>query len=619
MTSSNPKDPILSIEKKQKRKRSAPTEKNAAPDSKRPKTDEGAFENFRISPERQKILEKRGFTHLLPVQSLSFDHAYDGSDVIAQARTGTGKTLAYALPMVERLCKKSRTKSGRSPKLLVLAPTRELAIQVREEFQVIAPEMSSACFYGGSPFGPQENAIRRGLDILTGTPGRVMDQLKRGRLDLSRLKCVILDEADRMFDIGFSEQVEEILAKVFEKKRPQMMLFSATMPDWVREVTSKYMSDTVKNIDLIGNAKLKTAVGVDHKAIRCSRDERPFVISDIVKVYSGCGGRTMIFTDTKREANELALSSVLKQDCQVLHGDIEQNQREITLANFRQGNFRCLVATNVAARGLDIPEVDLVIQCQPPKDVDAYIHRAGRTGRAGRDGTCVIFYLPHQEQLLKFVERRAGVTFIHIGAPQPEDIVSSAARDAGEALKGIPSDVIKHFLPSAQALVDKEGGAVELVAAALAYMSGNAEIQSRSLLSSKPNYTTFLLRNTFEIRAVGYMWNVIARHLPADVKQAVQGMRMCKDYKGVAFDLPTEFCEQVWKNWKDGANTILTEAKELPALIERMEQSRFSNGRTFQPRNGYQQRNGFQQRNGHQQRNGFQQRARPAWKTNGMH
>ena len=564
-------------EKHQTRKRIAsPDERKEQTDSKRAKNDEGSFENFRISPERCKRLEERGFVHLLPVQSLTFDDVYDGSDVIAQARTGTGKTLAYALPMVERLSRRAtpRSKKGRSPKVLTLAPTRELAIQVFEEFQSTAPEMTSACFYGGTPYGPQFNVIARGLDILTGTPGRIMDHVKRGQLDLSRLTCVILDEADRMFEVGFAEQVEEILAETQKKKRPQMLLFSATMPDWVRDVTSKYMGD-VKTVDLIGDAKLRTAVGVRHMAIRCSRDERPYVISDVVKVYSGCQGRTMIFTDTKREANELALSSILKQDCQVLHGDIEQNQREITLTSFRQGNFRCLVATNVAARGLDIPEVDLVIQCQPPKDVDAYIHRSGRTGRAGRPGTCVIFYLPHQEQLLKYVERRTGVTFTHIGPPQPSDIVSAAARDAGEALKGVPQSVVKHFLPSARSLVDSEGSsAVDLVAAALAYVSGSAEIQSRSLLSSQPDYTTFLLRNSFEIRAVGYMWNVIARHLPAEIKAAVRGMRMCKDYKGVAFDLPTEMCELVWKTWRDGANTKLSEAKELPELVERVEQMR---------------------------------------------
>ena len=539
--------------------------------------DGSAFDQFRISDERKKKLSDRGYNHLLPVQTRTFDFVYDGLDVVTQARTGTGKTLSYALPLVEKLLCKPRRRRGRHPKVLVLAPTRELARQVNEEFVTLAPELSTCCIYGGVSYESQERAIADGIDVVVGTPGRILDLCKR-QLNLKRLKHVVLDEADCMLEIGFADEVNEILQGVFEKHKPQMLLFSATVPPWVTTTAKKYMDDHVV-VDMIGEDKLKTAVTVQHKAIRCTYEERASVIGDVIQVFSGTNGQTMIFTDTKRDANELALNSLLKQECQVLHGDIQQAQREVTLASFRQGKFPCLVATNVAARGLDIPEVDLVVQCEPPKDVEAYIHRSGRTGRAGRNGTCVVFYKPTQESLLKVVERKAGIQFSRIGPPQPADIIAASARDAAESIQAIPSTVISQFRAAAETLLTNMKP-VNAIAAALAHISGSLNtIQSRSLLTSQPNYTTYHLTNSFEFRTVSYMWKAIERHLPSEVKEAVRGMRMCKDMKGVVFDLPSSLNELVKTSWRDGANTKLAVANELPPLVDRPDQQKSGFGR----------------------------------------
>ncbi|NXW00044.1 DDX21 helicase, partial [Fregetta grallaria] len=212
--------------------------------------------------------------------------------------------------------------------------------------------------------------MRSGIDILVGTPGRIKDHLQNGKLDLSKVKHVVLDEVDQMLDMGFAEQVEDILRDAYKKDsedNPQTLLFSATCPHWVYDVAKKYMKSRYEQIDLIGKRTQKAATTVEHLAIECHWSQRAAVIGDVIQVYSGSHGRTIIFCETKKEANELALNASIKQDCQSLHGDIPQKQREITLKGFRNGTFKVLVATNVAARGLDIPEVDLVVQSSPPK------------------------------------------------------------------------------------------------------------------------------------------------------------------------------------------------------------------------------------------------------------
>lgn len=322
---------------------------------------EGDFSNFPISEETIKLLKGRGVTYLFPIQVKTFGPVYEGKDLIAQARTGTGKTFSFAIPLIERLQRNQETiKKSRSPKVLVLAPTRELANQVAKDFKDLTRKLSVACFYGGTSYQSQISHIRNGIDILVGTPGRIKDHLQSGRLDLSKLRHVVLDEVDQMLDLGFAEQVEDIIHKSYKtdsEDNPQTLLFSATCPQWVYKVAKKYMKSRYEQVDLVGKMTQKAATTVEN--------------------------------------------------AQCLHGDIAQSQREITLKGFREGSFKVLVATNVAARGLDIPEVDLVIQSSPPQDVESYIHRSGRTGRAGRTGICICFYQPRERGQLRYVEQKA--------------------------------------------------------------------------------------------------------------------------------------------------------------------------------------------------------------------
>ncbi|KAA8595530.1 hypothetical protein FQN60_010821 [Etheostoma spectabile] len=508
-----------------------------------PEQKEGAFSNFRISQFTIDKLKARGVSYLFDIQVKTFNSVYDGEDVIAQARTGTGKTFSFAIPLVEKLQRETvQFARGRPPKILVLTPTRELAIQVAKDFKDITKKLSLTCFYGGSSYNPQLEAIRNGIDILIGTPGRIKDHLQNNKLDLSKLKHVVLDEVDQMLDMGFAEQVEEILSSSYQKvseSNPQTLLFSATCPPWVYEVAKKYMRPECKHVDLIGKKTQKAATTVEHLAIACHWSQRAAVIGDVIQVYSGSHGRTIVFCETKKEANELSLNASIKQSTQTLHGDIPQKQREITLKGFRSGGFEVLVATNVAARGLDIPEVDLVVQCSPPKDVESYIHRSGRTGRAGRTGVCICFYQRKEEDQLRYVENKAGITFRRVGVPTTNDIIKSSSKDAVRFLDSVPAAAIGYFRASAEKLIE-ERGAVDALAAALAHISGATSLEQRSLLNSDVGYTTVQM--------------------------------------GVCFDVPADKVKEIQDSWKDSRRWQLTVATELPELEEKQFNNRGDRG-----------------------------------------
>ncbi|XP_019363395.1 PREDICTED: nucleolar RNA helicase 2 [Gavialis gangeticus] len=548
---------------------------------------DGAFSNFYISKETIELLRARGVSYLFPVQVKTFYPIYDGKDVIAQAWTGTGKTFSFAIPLIEKLQGDTQERRrGRSPKVLVLTPTRELANQVANDFKDITRKLTVACFYGGTSYNGQIDLIRSGIDILVGTPGRIKDHLQNGKLELCKLKHVVLDEVDQMLDMGFAEQVEDILRVAYKKDsedNPQTLLFSATCPNWVYDVAKKYMKSRYEQIDLIGKRTQKAATTVEHLAIECHWTQKEAVIGDVIQVYSGSHGRTIVFCETKKEANELALNASIKQDAQVLHGDIPQKQREITLKGFRNGLFEVLVATNVAARGLDIPEVDLVVQSSPPKDVDSYIHRSGRTGRAGRNGICICFYQRKEEDQLRHVEQKAGIIFKRVGVPTATEIIKASSKDAVRFLDSVPPSAIDYFTQSAEKLIE-EKGAVRALAAALAHISGATSIEQRSLLSSDVGYVTMTLKCSIEMHSIGYAWRGLKEQLGEEIDNKVFRMRFLKGKTGVCFDVPVAELSHIQEKWQDSRRWQLAIATELPELEETPREagqgfSNFKNGR----------------------------------------
>ncbi|XP_041362568.1 nucleolar RNA helicase 2-like isoform X2 [Gigantopelta aegis] len=589
--------------------------------------DAGAFENFDLSKETVKKLKKRSITHLFPIQAKTFNAILEGQDVIARARTGTGKTLSFALPLVEKLNKKLDQKQGRYPKVLVMAPTRELARQVAEDFKSVS-KLDVLVIYGGTPYGPQESALLNGVDIVVGTPGRILDHVQKENLVLKKIKHVVLDEVDQMLDMGFADTVQDILRGAYErettKKRPQTLLFSATVPRWVLDMAKKYMMGDIYRVDLVGEQKNKTSTTVKHLAIKCSYWDRPSMIGDILQVYSGAHGRALVFCQTKKDADELTVSSAIKVESHVLHGDVPQDKREKVLKSFKEGKYKVLITTDVAARGLDIPEVDLVIQCNPPKDTDSYIHRSGRTGRAGRSGVCVCFYKPQEEQSLQYVEHKAGIQFQKIGPPTPEEMVKAAAEDAARSLHNVSPDVLTQFRESAESMIT-EKGAVDALAAALAVISGNTTIKQRSLLSSREGYAAFVFRTNIELRGNGYVWRALEKQLSPEVKEKVSHMKLLADKMGCCFDIPSDQEQVVETSWTDTKFDSLEKLTELPELAPQANgssggQRSYGNGdqRSFGGRGrgrgrggggfGGQSRNGGFRNGGSDSQNGFKRK-----------
>ncbi|KAJ3386767.1 Nucleolar RNA helicase 2 [Lobulomyces angularis] len=553
------------------------------------------FSNFEIQQSSKDALIKSGITALFPIQAATYNQILNGSDLLGRARTGTGKTLAFALPMMESL-KRERLKNsnsfnirGRSPKVLVMAPTRELASQVAKVFGTISDGLKVTCIYGGVPYDSQYVDLKSGVDVVVGTPGRLIDHVERTNLKLESLKFLCLDEADQMLDIGFAESMDKILQHVIEQKKKigaeaqthQTLLFSATVPEWVKECIGKYMKAERVTIDLIGNEKYKASETVQHFNCQSRWQNRTAVLGDIVSVYGrGKVGRTIIFVETKGEANELAMDEKLK-DSQVIHGDIVQKQREISLQGFRDGKFSVLIATNVCARGVDIPEIDLVVNCEPPSDVETYIHRSGRTGRAGKAGVCVTFYKPQQEYLISNIARKAGVKFQRIGAPQPEDIIKARASDTVAQLETIDPKVLDYFTSTSENILDfYNGDSLKATSAIMAIMCGTLKpLPPRSLLSANEGFLTLIFQCSHKIHNVGYVRSKIQHQFPKLKYDDTSGWRMTQDETAVVVDFKSEIVQfdrdedglKLLVNgvlWRDGNGITVDICKDIPELKE---------------------------------------------------
>lgn len=544
--------------------------------------------SFGMSTTTVKLLKDKGIQTLFDIQAATFKKLrVEKKDVIGRAKTGSGKTLAFVLPIVETIAveRLNRVHGQQKPLVLCLAPTRELAQQVHRDFDWIASGhgLSTACFTGGSSKGPQFGALRRGLDVLVGTPGRIIDHLDEGSLCLGGVRFVVLDEADEMLSMGFQEAVERILGECSTADVKQTLLFSATVPRWVKELARKYMrEDATVTVDTVSDDKNRTNSDITHLAIACPPTERGETIADVVKVYTGALGKTIIFTDTKVEANEVASMEKLINTLGgvgILHGDIPQGQREATLAAYRRGKVRVLVATDVAARGLDIKAVDLILQTHPPTNYETYIHRSGRTGRAGMSGTCVTFYGHREKYLIGLIEHKAGIKFKRANPPQPSDIIRASVSDTVKTISSVHSDNLGLFREVAKKVVEsyngKEDAAETALAASLACMAGytGERFKTRSLLTCFQGFTAGVLSGGQWFESTGHAWSVLKRLIGAELASEVKGMQLCKDRCKAVFDAPEKRMAAVKKAVKNRGEgfTLEVPTDELPEMEEKFD------------------------------------------------
>eukprot|EP00659_Diplonema_papillatum_P019266 gene19266-29675_t len=350
---------------------------------------------FALSQEIVDALEKKGIKELFPIQAQTWKHLTEGKDVVGRARTGTGKTLAFALPIVESLLKLPPARPN-CPQVLVILPTRELAKQVADEIiSVSAGTVTAQCFYGGTPFYDQFRALDRGVDVAIGTPGRLLDHITNKRtMNLKDVKVLVLDEADRMLDMGFSKDIETVVQNIPAER--QTMLFSATLPHWINQLIHRYMRNHVL-VDLIGDDDNQTSQGITHIFAPCAYPNKGPAIATLIHEYAK--EKCIVFVERKREADALKNDATLLKAhgrVGVLHGDISQMDRDRAMEAFKSGSSRVLIATDIAARGLDVSGIDLVIQTEVPSNLESYVHRSGRTARAGSKGTCITLVIPGQ-------------------------------------------------------------------------------------------------------------------------------------------------------------------------------------------------------------------------------
>jgi len=371
------------------------------------------FTSLNLRPELVQTVTALGYTEPTPIQADLIPVMLTGADVIGQAQTGTGKTAAFALPILHNL-----QPNQRYVQALVLAPTRELALQVAEALSQYGSELKVRVLavYGGQPYSPQINQLKRGVDIVVGTPGRLLDLLERKVLNLGDVKTVVLDEADEMLNMGFIEDVEAILAATPAER--QTALFSATLPPRIRHLADRFMHDpqavTIKHTTL-------TVLATEQRYYLVNESDKLNAVMNLLEVENMTS--VLIFARTRAETARLA--SELSQrgfPAEAIHGDLDQNARERTLGRFRQNQVKVLVATDVAARGLDIDDISHVINYQLPDDPEVYIHRIGRTGRAGKTGIAISLFTPREKRRLRDIESLTRQPLTRASLPTAEDI-----------------------------------------------------------------------------------------------------------------------------------------------------------------------------------------------------
>ncbi|MHB9146191.1 MAG: DEAD/DEAH box helicase [Symbiobacteriia bacterium] len=416
-----------------------------------------SFEALGLSKSILQALTDMGFEEPSPIQWKTIPLLLEGHDVIGQAQTGTGKTAAFGVPMIEHMDPNVRAVQG-----LVLTPTRELAVQVAEELTRIGKHnhVKTVPIYGGQSIDRQIRALRFGIDIVIGTPGRVIDHIKRGTLRLDQVKTLVLDEADEMLDMGFIEDIEFILSTTPSER--QTLLFSATMPDQISRLAKRYM----RNPKLMAVSREQLTVPQIEQYFYEVRSDKVEALSRVLDMEGV--NRAIVFCRTKKGVDELTESLQARGYlAEGIHGDLNQPQRDRVMARFREGQIELLIATDVAARGLDISDVTHVVNYDIPQDPESYVHRIGRTGRAGRTGVALTFIHPREFAQLRLIERLIRFRVRRRELPSATDIMEKQRemlRD--KLLKVVENGGLGQYLATVEELAH-DMDPVELAAAAL--------------------------------------------------------------------------------------------------------------------------------------------------------
>jgi ATP-dependent RNA helicase DeaD len=426
------------------------------------------FDALGIDKRVLKALSDVGYETPSPIQAATIPALLEGRHVVGLAQTGTGKTAAFAVPILSRIDLKQK-----KPQALVLAPTRELALQVSEAFERYAahlPGVHVLPVYGGQGYGVQLSALRRGVHVIVGTPGRIMDHLDKGTLDLTELRFLVLDEADEMLKMGFQEDVETILADTPEDKH--VALFSATMPPQIRRISKKYLTDAA---EITVRSRTTTAANTTQRYLEVGHHQKLDALTRILEVENFEG--MIVFARTKQATEQLAERLRARGfSATAINGDIAQVQRERTINQLRDAKLDILVATDVAARGLDVERISHVVNYDIPTDTESYVHRIGRTGRAGRTGDAISFVTPRERHLLRAIEKATRQKLTPMRLPTVEDVnVTRVARFTEAIGAALASDQVAFFRDLVTDYEQEHNVPAADVAAALAVMAQDGQ------------------------------------------------------------------------------------------------------------------------------------------------
>jgi len=417
------------------------------------------FSDLNLHPDLMQALDKAGYTEPTPIQAEMIPIMLTGVDVIGQAQTGTGKTAAFALPIIQNLIP-----GQRKPQALVLSPTRELAMQVAKAFEMYGAysDVRVLAIYGGSSYGRQISALKRGVDVVVGTPGRLLDLLKKKSLDLSNVHTLVLDEADEMLSMGFIDDIETLLDAT--SLRRQIALFSATMPTAIRRLASKYLNEPES---IVIKKKQLTVAAIEQRYYIVNQRDKLAAITRIFETEDV--SRALIFARTRAGTGELANALASRGfSADMINGDLSQDARERVMSRFRNDRLKVLVATDVAARGLDIDDISHVFNYDLPDDPEVFVHRIGRTGRAGKEGIAISLFTPKETRMLRRIEGYTRQKQAKANLPSKSEIQKKRKRQIVERMEvWLNRGRYKNELEMVNELVEAGHEPLEIAAAAM--------------------------------------------------------------------------------------------------------------------------------------------------------
>lgn len=520
------------------------------------------FKDLGLTEKTLKPLEKKGFEVPSPIQALTIPALLNGDkDIIGQAQTGTGKTAAFSLPILEKI-----EKSTGYIQAIILAPTRELAVQVAEEMNSFASgrKLKIVPVYGGQSIEQQKRTLNRGVDIVVGTPGRIIDLMNRQVLKLNNIDYFILDEADEMLNMGFLEDIEEILKHTNEDKR--MLFFSATMPPEILKIAKSYMKEheilTVKKKELTTNLTEQIYFEVKER----DKFEALCRIIDIELDFYG-----IVFCRTKNDVNELVGKLQDRgYDAEGLHGDISQNHREVTLRRFKNKSLNILIATDVAARGIDVNDLSHVINYSIPQEAESYVHRIGRTGRAGKEGTAITFITPSEYRKLLHIQRVTKTEIKKEQVPDIKDVILAKKTRLLDSVSNIiDNNENENYLELAKELLKNTNGTPEEIIASLLKHCYDEELEESSYIEIE-NPTLDKTGKTRLFIALGKKDKMTAKKLVELIsrktkvsEKKLKGVEVYENFSFITAPfVEAEMIVDIFKKEKKGKKPLVEKAKK---------------------------------------------------------